>query len=280
MLDNLFVFDCESYPYDTFFVFKNAATNEYHVMHNDNEAVMGFMQTEPILVGYNNKHYDQFILKATLMDLEPQEIKRISDKLIVEEIPGWQLPELDDRSIYFNHFDLMDDTQLGTSLKDIEGHLGMNIVECPVPFDIDRPLTDEEVEEVIEYCKHDVDATHILLKLREIYIANKLTLGREKGLEPAKAVYMTNAKLTAAYLDAKAKTHNDEREYVYPDNLRKEYIPKEVFEFFDQMQDPRIPDKVLFNSKLTISLNGTPVVIGFGGIHSAIQYYKFVDRGC
>lgn len=274
LIDNLFVFDCEVFAYDWLFVFKSVDTGEYTVAHNDNEAVMAFMQNRPLLVGYNNKDYDQFILKAVLTGMSPEEIKKVNDLLIEHEITGWNIPDLRDCGVYLDQFDLMDDTQQGTGLKDIEGHLGMNIRETTVSFTIDRPLTEAEVDEVIKYCKHDVDATHILLKLRQVYVDNKLTLGREKGLAPAKALYMTNAKLTAAYLDASPKEYDDERQYVFPDNILWEYIPDEVREFFDTIHDMSIPSPVLFERKLDILVGECKTRIAWGGIHGAIPHYR------
>lgn len=156
------MFDCEVFAYDWVFVFTNVHTGEHTVMHNDNEAVMAFMQEKPLIAGYNNKDYDQFILKAVLVGMTPEEIKRVNDLLIEHELTGWNIPELRDCGVYLDQFDLMDDTQQGTGLKDIEGHLGMNIQETTVDFTIDRPLTEAELQEVIDYCKHDVYATHVL----------------------------------------------------------------------------------------------------------------------
>ena len=273
-LDNLFVFDCEVFAFDWLFVFKNVETGEYLDFHNDNEALMEFMASKPLLVGYNNKNYDQFILKAVLCDMTPPEIKQINDLLIEHEMNGWQIPVLQDCGVYMEQFDLMDDTQQGTSLKDIEGHLGMNIRESSVSFTLDRSLTEDELEEVISYCRHDVDATHVLLSLRQVYVANKLTLGREKGLAPARALYMTNAKLTAAYLDAKAKEHSDEREYVFPDDILWEYIPAEVKKFFERIHDKSIPDEELWKQQLDIMVGDCATRLAWGGIHGAIPHYK------
>ena len=274
MLDNVYIFDCEVFAYDNFFVFKNAITNEYVITHNNNEAVAEFMKTHPLLGGYNNKHYDQFILKACLLDMQPEEVKEINDLIIEKGLNGWNIPSLKNSNIYFDQFDLMDDTQEGISLKDIEGHLGMDIRETTVPFDIDRPLTQAECEEVIYYCKHDVDATHILYKLRQVYLSNKLKLGVEKGLTPAKALYLTNAKMTAVYLDAVKKPHDDEREYVFPDNILWQYIPSEVKEYFSRLKDKSIPDDVLWGQKLDIMVGDCATTIGFGGIHGSIKNYR------
>jgi hypothetical protein len=81
---------------------------------------------------------------------------------------------------------------------------------------------------------------------------------------------MTNAKLTAALLKARQTPHDDERAYQYPENLRREYIPQEVFDFFDRMKDDGLSDKEVFTGKLNITIGECPVTLGFGGIHGAI----------
>ena len=274
LFDNLFIFDCEVFAFDWLFVFKNKVTKEKTRIWNDNEAVKQFMEQEPLLAGFNNKHYDQFILRAVLSDYTPEEVKAVNDFIIVQGHEGWEHPGLRDSGIYFDQYDLMDDCQMGLSLKAIEAHLGMDIRETTVSFNIDRPLTEEEKDEVEFYCDHDVDATDELDDLRQGYLGNKLALGREKNIYPAKALYMTNAKLTAAFLDAEAKPHYDEREYVYPSKLLRQYIPPEVFGFFDRLKDMSIPNEVVFKEKLKIMVGDCPCTIAYGGIHGAIPCYR------
>ena len=156
--------------------------------------------------------------------------------------------------------------------------MGISIQETEVDFNLDRPLTQEELDQTIFYCKHDVDATEKLTEIRKDYLKNKINLGRMAGLTDTKAMAMTNGKLTAAMLKATAQKHDDERQYVYPDNLRREYIPQEVFDFFDRMYDPNISDAEYFKSKLEISVGECPVTIGFGGIHGAIPNYFWSEQ--
>lgn len=276
-MNNRYIFDCEVYPYDWVFVFKHKITKEYTVIHNDYEAMVQFLKDNPVLFGgFNNKHYDQFIKKAVLCGLSPEQIKEINDYIVVEGHEGWEIPALRQCTFFFDQYDLMDDCQMGLSLKAIEAHLGMNICETTVDFNTNRPLTDQELDEVIDYCKHDVDATDILDDLRAAYLFNKLALGREKDIPPARALYMTNAKLTAAYLDAKRpeKEWTDERNYQYPKTLLRQYIPQEVFDFFDRMHDMSIPSEVLFKEGLDIEVGGCPCRIAYGGIHGAIPCYR------
>ena len=277
-----FTYDTEVFAHDFVVVFKDKETGERIVFHNDNLAVKEFISDDAIYCGFNTKHYDQYIIKAICAGLSPEEVKQVND-WIIGGGQGWQCPLLDGAYFRFNNVDIMDDMQMGLSLKAIEGHLGMSIEETEVDFNLDRPLTQEELDLTIKYCIHDVDATENLTSLRKNYLDNKIYLGGLKGIEPTRALAMTNAKLTAAYLDAHSTLEieemaMDEREYKYPENLRKEYIPKEVLDFFNRLYDKSIPSEELFKSKLNIEVGGCPVTLGFGGIHGAIPFHQEEEK--
>ena len=271
----IFIYDFEVFAYDWLVVFMDFQTDEFFIFHNDPEGVLEFMDDDAIYIGFNSKSYDQYIMKAVCGGCEPDEVKELNDYLISGH-NGWEHPLMQQIRYWFNNVDIMDDMQKGLSLKAIEGHLGMSVQESTVDFNIDHPLTDEELQETIFYCKHDVEATAELVRKRKSYLQNKLHLGRIKHLDDAKSLSMTNAKLTAAYLDAQRPNRpwTDEREYQYPPNLLREYIPQEVFDFFDRMHDPAIPDDVLFKSKLKQDVYGCPTVLAYGGIHGAIPFYE------
>lgn len=277
----LISYDCEVFAYDWLVTLKDKETGIYTCIWNDNEALKMALSDDCIYVGFNSKHYDQYIIKAIAAGLIPQEVKQVNDYIIAGG-QGWQCPQLADYYFRFNNVDIRDDTQQGLSLKAIEGHLGMSVKESSVPFDIDRPLTPEEKAETEFYCKHDVDTAERLIDIRKDYLKNKINLGRLAGLDEVKAMGMTNAKLTAAMLKATKKPHDDERKYVYPSNLRKEYIPSEVFAFFDRMYDFSIPDSELFKGKFNLNIGECPVTLGYGGIHGAIPNFfweETEDRG-
>ena len=276
----IIVYDIEVFAYDWIVVFYDTSNDEWSVFHNDNNAVRDYM-TQPgvIFCGFNSKAYDSHIAKAICCGASPELVKQINDFLIVEDRPGWEHYFLRQNKFWFDHFDLMDDCQFGTSLKHIEAHLSWNIEETQVDFSIDRPLTREELDSTIFYCKWDVKATAYLLTLRKNYLNAKLDVGRSIGIPDAKSLYMTNARLTAESLQANYVERSDGRDYVYPDNINREYIPNDVFEFFDQLKDKNITDDKLFNSKLTIMVDGAEAVIGFGGIHHARNNYSEESTG-
>ena len=269
-----YTYDTEVFAHDFIVVFKDKATGTHYIFHNDNLGVREFISNDAIYCGFNTKHYDSHIIKAICAGLSPEEVKQVND-WIINGGQGWGCPLLDRVFFRFNNVDIMDDMQMGLSLKAIEGHLGMSIEETEVDFNLDRPLTQEELDLTIKYCIHDVDATEKVTDIRKNYLKNKMYLGGLKGIESTQALAMTNAKLTAAYLDARREIEfNDEREYKYPDNLLRDYIPDEVFYFFDRLYDPDILDDDLFKSKLNITVGDCPVTLGFGGIHGAIPFYQ------
>ena len=84
MVDRTFIFDCEVFAHDWLFVFKELATGQYTIIHNDNDAVLAFMEQDPVLGGFNNKHYDNHILKAVMIGADPETVKQVNDLIILE----------------------------------------------------------------------------------------------------------------------------------------------------------------------------------------------------
>ena len=270
------IYDFEVFKQDWVVVFKRLRDGCYFIFHNDPEGVREYMLEEvPLLGGFNTKHYDNFILKAVLTGCDPEQVKQINDEIILRGTPGWNIPLLRDAGIYFDSFDLMDDMQMGLSLKAIEAHLGMDIEETEVDFNLDRALTEKELGQTIRYCIYDVNATEKLFELRESYLQNKIILGQMRGLREADALYLTNPKLTAVYLQAKRpeKFWDDERDYRYPEKLLKQYIPQEAFDYFDRLHDETLTMNQIMAEKLDLTVGECPVTLGFGGIHGALPNY-------
>ena len=268
------VYDIEVFAYDWLVVFLDVSTGKYSVFHNDNDGVRAYMSSpDRIFCGFNNKHYDNHIIKAICCGASPELVKQVNDFIIVEERNGWEHWFLRKNRFWFDSFDLMDDTQVGTSLKHIEAHLGLNIEESEVDFNIDRPLTQEELESTTFYCKWDVRCTAILLTLRKNYLDCKIHLGQLHELPAPKALYRTNARLAASYLGATYVQRFDGREYEYPENMRVHLIPKLIRDFFMQIRDKSIPDDILFKLKLDIDVGGCPCTYAWGGVHGSLTQY-------
>lgn len=269
---NIEIFDVEVFKEDWMVTFKNVQSGEYTVIHNDNHALKNFMRTKPILAGFNSKFYDNWIIQAILLGADNRMVKEIND-YIIEGGLGWEHHFLQYKRRTFQSFDLRDDLPMNLSLKAIEGNLGLDIVETGVSFDIDRALTADELESSIEYNKVDVDSTQRLFELRKDYLQGKMTVARLKGLDEVEALGLTNAKLTARYLDARKQVRDDEREYTIPPEVNQDRIPQQVLDFYAQMDDESIDSDDLFKSKLKTEIGGLEIVYGFGGVHGAKPNY-------
>lgn len=281
---NLYIYDIEVFAYDWVVVFRDPdAENNHVVIHNDNYHLRAFLDRPDIIIGgFNNKHYDDYVVLTMLLGGSNIEVKRHNDWIIEKKGDPWAFPFVQFKRKPFRSFDLRDDiADKNISLKAIEGNLRLPIVESSVPFDLDRPLTPEELEEVIRYCKHDVDATVELYKVRkEDYIDAKALVAEMYNVPIEEALGLTNAKLSARVLNAKGVKRTDERNYVIPDNIDLDLIPKVVLDFFMLIHDKSIPDLKLFGDGkgkkgMTLdvwfrtSYGSCPVTFAWGGIHGA-----------
>ena len=270
-------------------VFRRPEEGSNHiVIHNDTARLREFLtQPDIVLGGFNNKHYDNWILKTIINGGNNYHVKKHNDFIIGGgNAWGFNFMTLDDNYLFFKlpcpTFDLKDDiADPGVSLKAIEGNLKLPIVESSVSFDIDRPLTPEELEEVIRYCKYDVDSTiKLYWERKENYLDAKLLVADMYNVPREEAIGLTNAKLSARVLNAKAVKRDDERNYVIPDNIDTDLIPKVILDFFLQIQDKSIPDAKLFGAGkgskgstldiiLKTSYGECPVTFAWGGVHGA-----------
>ena len=260
--------DTEVYAYDWIIDFRAIGQDKHYTIHNDYDKVKYFFDThkDDVFVTFNGKHYDNYIIKAMLNKASPDIIKDIND-FIIGGKEGYQHPYVKYCNYKFNYCDLMDDMQVGLSLKSIEAHLGMDIEETEVDFNLHRQLTEKEIEQTIKYCRYDVDATCKVFELRQGYLDNKIMVGQMAGLTPQEALMLTNAKLTAEYLKASPVKYDDERNYEYPENLKKQYIPNRVFEFFDRLHDKYLSDDEVFKTQYKGQIGNCSYTLGFGGIH-------------
>lgn len=256
------LYDWEVFSHDWLVVFKEPS-KEHTVIYNDVDELKGFFNQHKndIFVGFNNRHYDDYIMKAVLSDMNP---KVVNDWIITDEKQGWEFPGLN--NIYFLSLDLRNDIPGGVSLslKEIESNLGMSIEESSVPFDIDRKLTKEEIEETEFYCKHDVDATEQLYYQRFDYIKSKLQIINAFKL-PIKCISMTNAQLTAEVMGARKRKYYDENIYDMPECV--DVKDQEVLSFFANPQDA--------TRSLDKEICGIPHTIAYGGLHGAIENSHF-----
>ena len=168
------------------------------------------------------------------------------------------------------------------SLKQLEGFLGMDIVESVVPFDLDRPLTDEEKKDVEKYNRADLYGTLERFKQRKNSFRTKMMLVKEFGL-PVDYICKTNAKLTEAILLSQNKGVNTRlrRNFQLCDLPVNWDVPelKTIYNFFvealRELEVHKWDTKKCDKKKLSMDLDILGVIHTFalGGVHGGRKNY-------
>ena len=264
-------YDFEVFKEDWLVVIIDMKNKKEHVIINNSDELEKIYQDNinEIWVGFNSRHYDQYILKGILCGFEP---KRINDFIILKGNPGWKFSSLF-RNVPLNNYDVM--MSIDRGLKSFEGFMGNDIKESSVPFDIDRKLTEEELQETVKYCRHDVEQTiEVFLQRKSDFEAH---LGLVKIACEGKPLNMaliskTKAQLSAIILEASKKEHNDEFDIDFPSTLKIDKY-KEVVEWYEN-EENRCYEKDGKKNQLDIMIAGVPHQFGWGGVHGAIPQYS------
>ncbi|WP_137743404.1 hypothetical protein [Robertmurraya siralis] len=230
---------------------------------------------DDIFIGFNSRNYDSHIFKGLLLGMDAG---YINDKLIEEGKKGWEVVR-DGYKVQFNNFDIMPNPPV--SLKTLEGFMGSNIKETSVPFNLDRPLTDEEINEIIKYCVHDVKETIKVFDARPEEFESQLQLIDAFELE-MKQFNKTKAQLSAHILEAKKHPNRgDEFDFILPDtlvldkyNYVKEWYENPENKSYDEIVETKNGKGTKKQKRqLKTEIAGIPHVLGYGGIHGSRDNY-------
>lgn len=262
----MIVYDFEIFIEDWLVVFKELPTNNYKIIVNDTKELIEYVSNNTLkfFVGYNNKQFDDIILSGIFSGVEPYTTMTCLMN-IENKYDAYKL--LDIKQLGLLSIDLMQDI-LGMSLKQAEGYMNLSVEECSIPFNIDRKLTESELQEVIKYCVHDVDSTEALLEKRKAYVGSKLTLIKMFDL-PLNNITKTNSNLCAAVLRATSKKHNDELYYDLPDTVN---ITNPVYR---KVLDLYIGHPLDYTKSMTLNICGLPHKLAYGGIHAAKENFIY-----
>lgn len=277
LLDRLWGYDFEVTKHDWLLVLKDYRNRNRIVFHNaqPNE-LQNFIDTyNPIMMGYNNNGYDKYILKAILSGYTPEELKEIND-YIIGGGNGW---ELDLGYIELpTQVDLINCIIPRKSLKELEGNLRMNITESTVDFNIDHKWSEQEYDEMLYYCDHDVDALFPIFDILITRFKSKFIIARLGKIDEEYSLSLTDANLTAVLLGAERIEHDDPFGYTYPDVINKTKIPKEALDYFDDLIEHN--DLEYKVEAPCLDLKTIDFQLGVGGCHGFIKegVYRY-DRG-
>lgn len=258
-------YDFEVFTYDWLVVIINPVEQTETVIINDPEKLREYYEShkKELWIGYNSRNYDTVILKSILLGFDP---KKINDYIILQGMKEWQIDHRFKEITVYNY----DCFILNTGLKQLEAFMGNDIRETSVPFDIDRKLTPEEIEQTVKYCRHDVEQTI------EVFIRTKSNFNAQIDLIKTfnlslNCVSKTLAQLAAIILGARKQVFHDEWEIRLPETLQLDKY-KFVADWF--------MNHVNHNSdkNLDCEIAGIPHNIAWGGLHGAIKQYNYTCK--
>lgn len=173
ILSNTFtplIFDIECYPNYFLIAFKHIDTGKVITFELSASKKMDLEKLDWIvwrylLVGFNSMSYDMPMLFMALRETSFEELKRISNRIINNDLRMRQLEDEYKLVIpkTINHVDLIEVAPLKASLKTYAGRMHCQKMQ-DLPFNPNEELTLEQMNFVKHYCINDLDNTILLYK--------------------------------------------------------------------------------------------------------------------
>lgn len=258
---SLHFIDFECFKMNWLCVIINPVSKTETVIVDDADALRAYYKAhkDEIFIGYNIRDYDSWIFKGILAGFNPWEV---NNHIINKGLKGYQFSSLL-RNYPLITYDLI---QLNTSLKQLEAYQGHNVYESEVDFKLQRPLTKEELDETVKYCKNDVMETINLFTQLKADFDSQIELVNEFKL-PISDMGKTQSQLVATILGAERREFKDEFELNFPDylNLIKKY--KHIVDWY---KDRANRD---YSKSLSVEVGGIPHIYAWGGLHGAKPKY-------
>nr|DAS78265.1 MAG TPA: DNA polymerase [Caudoviricetes sp.] len=203
--EELVFFDIEVYPNLFVVVWKKYHEDEFTRWINPTPDQIEYLMTFP-LVGFNNRRYDNHILYARLLGSNNMELFAQSHRIINEKNAKSGMYAA---AYELSYTDIYEYSQKKQSLKRWEVDLGIKHVEMEIPWD--KPVPDELIDTVVEYCVNDVDATEKLFDaIYADYVAREILATIAKG-----SMNATNNQLTAKFIFGDDPRPQDKFNYVH-----------------------------------------------------------------
>lgn len=288
-MDNIVIYDVETFKHCFILCLKDLKTNKvvtYEISEykDDYNIIIKLLNSlisrDYYFVGYNNLKFDAQILNYILDgNKDTKKIHRFANNIINSSYsPG-------EHKLLTKNIDLFlikgfDSLAKKTSLKFLEFNFQMKDIKN-IPIDIEKRLTKNEIKILRDYCKHDIEATHIAYDEFKSEVISRIETGKLFNLnltnvaEPKMVKKIFVSKLSEI-LDVDDEYLRDIK-YEYVESLGL-FTPK-LPSYLD-FKDQRLIDTHEFYKNLLIDKNKTKKVVdlkykwndisivhGLGGLH-------------
>lgn len=245
--------------------------NKEVVIVNDRAKLIEFYNAykDDIFISYNGRQYDTGIFKGIL---DGMNVGFVNDKLIKEGKKPFQVVK-NAKKYPLNDYDTI---LKDKSLKQLEAFMGDDIRETEVDFNIDRPLTEEEIKQTLYYNHHDVIEVLRVLDYCWDDFEGQLDIIELYGLDMS---YFTKTKVQLAVspkiLNAVDQhTLDDEFDIRLPDTIQLSDKYKFIPKWYMNPKNWRYKEHLRsednqHNNQLCCTVAGIPHVFAWGGCHGA-----------
>lgn len=234
---------------------------------------------ENLTIGFNSRSYDIPILVAAAGGLTNAEIKALSDQIIVEGKPGWQLGY--NNPPKWDHIDLIELAIGQSSLKIYGGRLGAPKMQ-DLPIQPDAEITPEQRVVLREYCVNDLHTTALLYNALKPQIDLRISMSEQYGvdLRSKSDAQIAEAILRSEYEASTGKSLGKPR---FNPDLRFKYKDPQIIEFRSEALQGLFQRILGHEFSLTgtgavmmpewlknekVLIGDVPYQMGIGGLHS------------
>lgn len=273
--ENCLFYDIEVFSHNSLVVFKDINKNTIAVVTNDDFSTIKDIIQDKILIGYNNYYYDDYILTKMIENVPQSKIKSENDWIINGHNPEFAVNPI------INSLDCFQQISVArSSLKKIEANMGKAIVESAIDFDVDRPLTNEELQEVIDYCKYDVDSTIDIFKIRwnsyfipKLNTIQRLDTSKREDLKDIALKWNTTTIAAQVITGGKKITKKYKPVICKDSRLQDHFYSKVPSDVKDMWLNPAIK-----SNKCTVDTMNCVFEFGLGGLHGVNKYRNYFDN--
>ena len=257
------IYDIEIY-YDRFCIAFKRGNEPVKVLDDlDKILKIPFENEKYRFIGYNNRRYDQPIIEALLRGKNKKQLWTLSNQIIQENknAISWNKNIIDLYEICPKFY-----KNGGATLKEFGHRLDYPVLKN-LPFPFDQELTDEEWQEVKDYCIHDVNITALLWdKLHDEYdtrqeLSHLFDITTEFGGAPNLAQKCILSKLEDARITTHLKLHPQNNLILSP--LLKSFYDEGFSHSLTYYRDGERPEFMLKKH----NIKGLDVKIEVGGLH-------------
>ena len=244
--------------------------------------VAHYMRSETT-ISFNGNSYDLPMIAAALENRDCAELKKISDEIIMSNLPSWRVCKELDIILPNNwdHIDIIDVVPGQASLKVYAGRIGYKKLQ-DLPIAPSASISPEQREDLRRYCINDLRVTDALYRTVEKQIALRVEMGAEYGVDLrsksdaqiAETVLKSEIE-RASNKTLRAPRISDAATFQYLDPKIITFKGAELNDIFSRILDHKfglsvngsiaLPD---WMKDTRIAVGGNEYQMGIGGLHS------------